>query len=74
MDVREFRKVVAKETKVVPKSQVLLFGGKMFADGCDLCDYKLENGYTIILQTRNPLDEIATLQSSQNDFDPFLIL
>merc|ERR1719219_1294039 len=24
---------------------------------CDLCDYKLENGYTIILQQRQPLAE-----------------
>merc|ERR1712080_741805 len=58
MSVRNFRKLVQKTTEVEPKSQVLLFGGKMFQDECDLRDYRIENDYIIILQKRQPLTEL----------------
>ena len=40
MSVKKFRDLVTDVTKVDPKRQTLFFGGKMFNDDCDLCDYK----------------------------------
>merc|ERR1712228_194656 len=57
MTVKKFRTYVKEATSVDPKYQNLYFGGKVMHNDCDLCDYKLENGYTIILQQRQPLAE-----------------
>jgi len=57
MTVRKFRNEVKKVTGVEQKHQNLYFGGKVLHDDCDLCDYKIEGGYTIILQQRQPLAE-----------------
>ena len=37
-----------------------MFGGKIFNDDCDLCDYKLEDGYKILMQVRKPLEDLPT--------------
>merc|ERR1711962_927119 len=60
MTVKKFRTFVKDVTEVEPKLQNLYFGGKAMYDDCDLCDYKIENGYTIILmeKQRQPLAPI----------------
>merc|ERR1712083_113854 len=58
MTVRKFRTLVKNVTEVDQKLQNLYFGGKVMHDDCDLCDYKIENGYTIILMQRQPLAPI----------------
>ena len=52
MLIKEFRKYVQDATTVEPKKQTLMFGGKIFQDDCDLCDYRVENGCTIHLLSR----------------------
>ena len=49
MLVSKFKKLVEKATDVQPKFQQLIFGGKIFNDKNDLCDYKIEDGYKIML-------------------------
>ena len=66
MLVRKFKKLVAEVTDVPAKNQVLLFGGKMMMDVNDLCDYKIEDGYTIQLigAAREPMSDITVASSS----------
>ena len=59
MLVRKFKKKVKEITGVDVKQQNLYFGGKLLNDDCDLCDYKIENGYKIQMQVRQPLEPIT---------------
>ena len=61
MLVLKFKKLV--ETNVQPKFQQLIFGGKIFNDKNDLCDYKIEDGYKIMLLKREPFGELSNSQS-----------
>ena len=61
MLVLKFKKLVA--TNVQPKFQQLIFGGKIFNDKNDLCDYKIEDGYKIMLLKREPFGELSNSQS-----------
>ena len=76
MLIKEFRKYVQDATKVEPKKQTLMFGGKIFQDDCDLCDYKVEDGYIIHLQSRqvqpvasksNNNEEMPTTSTANNN-------
>ena len=58
MLVKKFKTKVKEITGVDIKVQNLMFGGKMMNDDCDLCDYKLEDGYKILLQVRQPLQPL----------------
>ena len=58
MLVKKFKTKVKEITGVDIKVQNLMFGGKMMNDDCDLCDYKLEDGYKILLQVRKPLEPL----------------
>ena len=63
MLVSKFKKLVEKATDVQPKFQQLIFGGKIFNDKNDLCDYKIEDGYKIMLLKREPFGELSNSQS-----------
>ena len=52
MLVKKLRANVKEVTGVEPKRQYLMFGGKVLVDGCDLCDYKIQDGYTLQLLNR----------------------
>ena len=67
MTVKKFKKLVFEATKIESKLQNLFFGGKMMNDNCDLCDYKIEDGYKIMLQKRQPLEPVA---ESSNKKEP----
>ena len=67
MLVRKFKKKVKEITGVEVKHQNLYFGGKLLNDDCDLCDYKIENGYKIQMQVRQPLEPITQKTSKQNE-------
>ena len=76
MLIKEFRKYVQDATKVEPKKQMLMFGGKIFQDDCDLCDYRVEDGYIIHLQSRqvqpvasksNNNEEMPTTSTANNN-------
>ena len=67
MPIKKFRKFVQEATKVEAKKQLLTFGGKMFHDDCDLCDYRVEHGYTINLLSREPLAEMPVASKSNNN-------
>ena len=58
MLIKKFKKKVYEITGVEVNAQNLMFGGKIFNDDCDLCDYKLEDGYKILMQVRKPLEDI----------------
>ena len=58
MLIKKFKKKVTEITGVAVKAQNLMFGGKIFNDDCDLCDYKLEDGYKILMQVRKPLEDL----------------
>ena len=60
MLIKKFKKKVMEITGVAVKAQNLLFGGKILNDECDLCDYKLEDGYKILMQIRKPLEDLTT--------------
>ena len=60
MLIKKFKKKVMEITGVAVKAQNLMFGGKIFNDDCDLCDYKLEDGYKILMQVRKPLEDLPT--------------
>ena len=60
MLIKKFKKKVMEITGVEVKVQNLMFGGKIFNDDCDLCDYKLEDGYKILMQVRKPLEDLPT--------------
>ena len=60
MLIKKFKKKVMEITGVAVKAQNLLFGGKILNDECDLCDYKLEDGYKILMQVRKPLEDLPT--------------
>ena len=66
MLVRKFKKKVKEITGVDVKQQNLYFGGKLLNDDCDLCDYKIENGYKIQMQVRQSLEPI-TNTSNRNE-------
>merc|ERR1712083_353795 len=70
MTVRKFRTLVKNVTEVDPKLQSLYFGGKVMHDECDLCDYRIENGYTIILMQRQPLSPIKSNEKVPLKNDP----
>ena len=63
MLVSKFKKLVEKATDVQPKFQQLIFGGKIFNDKNDLCDYKIEDGYKIMLLKRELFEELSNSQS-----------
>merc|ERR1712226_234016 len=63
MLVKKFKIKVKEVTGIETKAMNLMFGGKIFNDDCDLCDYKLEDGYKILMQVRKPLE---ALPSSSN--------
>ena len=63
MLVKKFKTKVKEATGIETKAMNLMFGGKIFNDDCDLCDYKLEDGYKILMQVRKPLE---ALPSSSN--------
>ena len=60
MLIKKFKKKVYEITGVEVNAQNLMFGGKIFNDDCDLCDYKLEDGYKILMQVRKPLEDLPT--------------
>ena len=64
MTIKAFKKKVFEATQIEPSLQNLIFGGKFLNDQCDLCDYKIEAGYTIQLQIRQPLASISDKSNS----------
>ena len=65
--VRNFKKLVKEITGVDVKHQNLYFCGKLLNDECNLCNYKIENGYKIEMQVRQPLEPITQQTSKQNE-------
>ena len=65
--VRKFKEKVKDITGVDVKHQNLYFGGKVLNDECDLCDYKIENGYKIEMQIRQTLQPITQKTAKQNE-------
>ena len=59
--VKEFRKKVEKATNISPKCQQLMYGGKFLSDknSANLCDYRIEDGYKVILMAREPLEDVT---------------
>jgi hypothetical protein len=62
-DIKVFKDRVFKLTGIEPKLQFLLYSGKVLVDGCDLCDYKLQDGHIIQLKKREILAEMPTNQN-----------
>ena len=65
--VRNFKKLVKEITGVDVKHQNLYFCGKLLNDECNLCNYKIENGYKIEMQVRQPLEPITQKTAKQNE-------
>lgn len=70
MLVKKFKTKVKEATGIETKAQNLMFGGKIFNDDCDLCDYKLEDGYKILMQVRKPLEALPTKSNGSKPSSP----